>query len=354
MGFGIKTKIKAKYKELKWWYNYIVNPHEKSGINVKIPVMKKIKYNLLGFTDLQYVIFDLEHNDYRNYISTKERYKLEDINGRFAFFLGEKVMFERTFGGVVNVPHIHCWVKNGKFISLDNNDKEISIVNELQKVEKIIAKPTRSVGGGTGIHELAYIDGQFYIDGDLVSEIELIRRAREMEEYIFTKKISSAKYSFEIYPYSANTIRIVTVMDNESNTADLMFAFHRFGSRRSKFVDNINSGGIYALVDNETGRMTSARCVFEPQREYFEHPDTGSRIEGIVIPHWNELIEYMKKAHKCFPYYKFFAWDVTLDENNIPYILEINRGTDLEVQSIKPMRNEKLGEFMRKEGLLDY
>ena len=343
------------YKIIRLWYKKILNPKNKSGLVVKIPLLAKMKYNYLGFSDLEYVIFDLAHNDYKKYISTWERLRLEKVNGRFAYFLGEKVMFERMFGKFVNVPHIHCWVKSGKFINLDNNINEISITDIIKNEIKIIAKPTRSLGGGKHIHELSYENEKFFIDSVEFIEKDFISQCRKLEEYIFTKKISSHDYSKTIFPHSSNTIRIVSVMDNEKNAADIILAFHRFGTSRSKFVDNINSGGLFSLVNIETGKLGNAKSLFDINdinKVYSTHPDTGAPIKDVCIPKWNDIKDNLKKVHKCFPYYQFFAWDATLDEEGRLWILEINRGSDLEIQEFCPLKNEKFGLWMKKRGLL--
>ena len=343
------------YKSFRLWYKIIFHAYNKSGIQVSLPFYTKILYNLRGFTDLQYLLFDLKHNNYKDYISTWERFRLENVNGRFAFFLGEKVMFERMFGKFVNVPHIHCWVKCGKFINLDDNETEISIIKELQKEGAFIAKPTRSLGGGKKIHELTYADHSYYIDGKELFADDFVKECRKLEDYIFTKKISSHEYSKKIYPYSSNTIRVITTMDNTVNEVDVLLAFHRFGTKRSKFVDNISSGGVFALVDIETGKLGAAKSIFDLNdldRTYINHPDTGNPIKDAFIPKWQELLETLKHAHKCFAYYRFFAWDITLDEDGKPWVLEINRGSDLSVQVLSPLRHAKLGDWMSKQGLL--
>ena len=342
-------------KKFRLWYKYIYHVNSKYEIEVKLPFFTKLKYNFLGFNDLQYILFNLKKNDYKEYISTWERLRLEDVNGRFAFFLGEKVMFERMFGKYVNVPHIHCWVKCGKFINLDDNEAEISIVKEIQNEGAFIAKPTRSLGGGKKIHELSYAGQSYFIDGNELLEDVFVKECSKLEEYIFTKKLSSHEYSKKIYPYSSNTIRVITTMDNQTNEVDVLLAFHRFGTNRSKFVDNISSGGVFAIVDIETGKIGAAKSIFDLDdlsKTYITHPDTGAPIKDVIIPKWQELLANLKYAHQCFAYYQFFAWDITLDEDGKIWVLEINRGCDLNVQVLSPMRYSKLGEWMTKRGLL--
>ena len=109
------------------------------------------------------------------------------------------------------------------------------------------------------------------------------------------------------------------------------------------------------MVDIETGKIGVAKSIFDLDdldKTYLTHPDTGVPIKDVIIPKWQELLVILKHAHKCFAYYKFFAWDITLDEDGKPWVLEINRGCDLNVQVLSPMRHSKLGDWMTKQGLL--
>lgn len=137
-----------QYRKIKLWYVRIYKHELKVdiGMDTKLPFLTKLKYNLKGFTDEDYFIFDLKNNDYHNYISYLERWRLEDVDGRYADLLGQKMLFERVFGRFVNVPHIHCWVRNGKCLDMDMGE-EISITDRLMKTGKLIAKPATSVGG---------------------------------------------------------------------------------------------------------------------------------------------------------------------------------------------------------------
>ena len=330
-----------------WLHKYKVD----LGIHDKWSLFKKLKYNRLGFTNEDYHNFDLKHNDYHDYISFRERWRLENINGRFAYILGEKLMFERIFGKFINVPHINFWVKNGKFIDMDAGETT-DVLSVLKTKGELIAKPTRSVGGGTGIHKIAFNGQNYSIDGKDCSEDERVKAVSSWEEYIVVDYIKQAEYSSKIYPETTNSIRIVTAR-RKSGDYELLLAFHRFGSDLSRPVDNISSGGLGAFVDIDSGCLEKAKRKTDPKIMHSVHPDSHGQIEGVAIPNWADIKEKLLHVHRCFPFYVFLAWDVVVGENGEPYILEINRGCDLGVQRAKPLRHEKLGEFMREYGLLD-
>ncbi len=342
-----KRILKYRIKTI-WFHHYKVD----LGIAPRWSLREKIKYNRLGFTNEDYFNFDLKQNDYHNYISYWERLKLEDINGRFADILGEKLLFERIFGRYIQIPHIFCWIKNGKCIDLDAG-AETDILSILRDNHTLIAKPTRSVGGGTGIHRIEKMNELLTVDEKAVSQQELVMLVSSWEEYIVVEYVHQAKYSDLIFSDTTNSIRIVTAL-RQSGTIEVLFAFHRFGSEMSKPVDNISSGGLVSLIDVASGILGKAKRKTEPGHFHAVHPDTQAQIEGVVIPNWRIITDKLLHVHRCFPYFKFFAWDVVIDENGNPQILEINRGSDLGIQMIQPMRNEKMGDFMRDNGLLDH
>ena len=330
-----------------WRHKYKIN----IGIKPKWSLREKIKYNRLGFTDEDYFLYNLKENDYHNYICHWERLRLEDINGRFADILGEKLIFERIFGNFIGVPHINCWVQDGKCVDLDAG-KEVDILSVLSQKRELIAKPTRSVGGGTGVHKLELKGDEYLIDGKTVSPEQLKSDISKCEEYIISDSIKQADYANAVFPESVNSMRITTVR-RKSGEFEIVMAFHRFGTEMSKPVDNCSSDGVFCAVDMQTGKLSAAVRETEPGKIYSLHPDNNSKIEGVIIPDWEKIKQRVLHAHRCFPYYTFLAWDIVLSDSGEVYALEANRGTDMPWQIITPFRNEKLGEFMRENGLLD-
>ena len=216
----------------------------------------------------------------------------------------------------------------------------------------MIAKPTRSIGGGSGIHKIAFDDKEYWLDRNKVKRDELKNVVSTWEEYIIVDFVKQAKYSEAIYSETTNSIRVITAM-RKNGECEVLLAFHRFGSDMSKPVDNISSGGLVALVDLDTGKLGKAKRKIDPEIMHSVHPDSKSQIEGVQITNWEHIKDKLLHVHRCFPYYTFLAWDVVVSEKESPFILEINRGSDLGIQMIKPLRSEKLGVFMREYGLLD-
>ena len=346
----ITSKIKYIYHLMK-----ALKEQDKSvgGKGRRISFFTKLKYNVLGFSDKEIVYYNFPKNDYKKFISTAERLKLEDVNGRFADILGEKVMLERIWGNFIYVPKTYCYINRGHFFDLDDLSEEFDLVSLLKEKGQLLTKPSRSGGGGHGIASLRFKDNVFYINNKEYSECDFVDELRTYYDYLISEWIYPNDYAKKVFPLTTNTIRIVTVMNHESNKSEVLMAVHRFGTNKSIPVDNACSGGICSFVDIRNGICGPGHDMIHVGLKYEKHPETGEVIDGLRIPNWEDVKHKMEHVHNCFPYYEFLAWDVVITQDNKICILEINRGMDVHwLQVDKPMRNEKLGIYMRQKGLL--
>ena len=345
------------YKKMRDAYHLVqaLNEHDKSvgGYGKRVPILTKWKYNLLGFSNKEIIYYNFPENDYHEYISTAERIKLEDLNGRFAYILGEKVMLERIWGDFIHVPKTYSLISRGYFLDLFDQSSEVDIISLLKEKGRLLTKPTRSGGGGHGVASLSYENGKYFIDKKEYSKDEFVKELRSYYDYIISDWIYPHKYAKKVFPETTNTMRIVTVMNHTTNKAEVLMAVHRFGTTASFPVDNGCSGGICCFVDLENGTLGYGHDMIHVGEKYTVHPETGEKLEGLQIPNWDNVKTRMTHVHNCFPYFEFLAWDVVIAEDGEVYIIEINRGMDVHwLQVDKPLRNEKLGKYMKEKGLL--
>ena len=74
-------------------------------------------------------------------------------------------------------------------------------------------------------------------------------RCKSTGQFLLEEKIIQHKEMMRLYSGSVNTVRMVTML--AQNEVHIMFVCLRIGN--SGFVDNLNSGGMSALVDKHTG-----------------------------------------------------------------------------------------------------
>lgn len=127
--------------------------------------------------------------------------------------------------------------------------------------------------------------------------------------------VQNSKIS-EVYPLAINTVRVVTINDGKSVTP--VFAFWRIGNN-GRFVDNLNSGGMAAIVNIEDGSITLP-AADKDGITYTEHPYTGKPIVGFKIPMWDKVIETVSGAAKIIPQVGYVGWDIAFSEDSIQII----------------------------------
>ncbi len=127
--------------------------------------------------------------------------------------------------------------------------------------------------------------------------------------------IQNSKIS-EVYPLAINTVRVVTINDGKSVTP--VFAFWRIGNN-GKFVDNLNSGGMAAIVNIDDGSITLP-AADKDGITYKKHPYTDKSIVGFKIPMWDKVIETVSGAAKIIPEVGYVGWDIAFSEDSIQII----------------------------------
>ncbi len=151
----------------------------------------------------------------------------------------------------------------------------------------------------------------------------------------------------KVYPLAINTVRVVTINDGESVTP--VFAFWRIGNN-GKFVDNLNSGGMAAILDIENGKVTLP-AADKDGITYTKHPYTNTDIVGFTIPMWDTIIKTVTAAAKVCPEVGYVGWDIALSEDSVQ-IIEGNCFPGHDILQLPAYTPDKIGLMPRVERFL--
>ncbi|MBR1810654.1 MAG: hypothetical protein IJ766_03245 [Clostridia bacterium] len=119
---------------------------------------------------------------------------------------------------------------------------------------------------------------------------------------------------------SVNTIRIVTVVADDG-TPRHVYSLVRVGSGKND-VDNISSGGMYTLLD-ENGRINFPMFCDKTVSYYDKHPQNGFVFKGFQIPYYKEAVDLCLKAALVEPHMRYIGWDVAITPDG-PALVEGN------------------------------
>lgn len=312
----------------------------------RVSFFKKIKMKIKGFKPDHYIQYDFKNNNPKHYLNETDRWKTRRVNGSLNIIFDDKLIFYNIFSNHLDIPKNLSWIKNQVINNFKGEKLKVEGLVELLKLnQSVIIKPNRGAGG-KGVFLVKYVNDNFVNSNNKeISYDELYKNVIKLDDYIITPLVEQADYANKLYDKTTNTIRIITIFDD--NKVEVPLAVHRIGTKESIPADNAARGGLFSFVNIETGELSYA-LNYSTNKPIDYHPDSNTKITGTIIPGWKKLKDEVTSIHYKFPYIPFMAWDIVITKQGWT-VLEINASTDLEMfQMFKPQKHTKLGNFYRK------
>lgn len=347
----MKKKVEKSYQLAKTNY-FFWRKEIQTNASMKVSVKRNIKIKMWnkGFLGEAHTLYNLGSNDSSNYLSDKQRIKSNYINGKYAFILNNKIVFEKMYKDLLAIPETSALIMQGKIIAVNNTINDIdSLIEYLKNYNKVVIKPI-SGGGGFGVRIIKLENGNIYSNNKLISKNELSEDIKKMDDYFISEFIKQGDFASSFNPETLNSMRIITMIDPETNKAFIPIAVQRIGTNESAPADNWTQGGISAEIDVETGVLSKGATYPSGSRLSWNklHPDTDAEIEGVSIPDWNEIKEIIINTANTYPYMKYIGWDVVHTDEGI-MVIEANNCTDVNLLQIhRPLlEDERMKTFYK-------
>lgn len=216
-----------------------------------------------------------------------------------------------------------------EWIDFTNSKKE-DVIEFMKKYKTFMFKPA-SGKCGHGIEKIiTKKDTSFE---ELYEELKKREGNYELEEMLIQDEKVSA-----IYPDAVNTVRIITILD-DNKKPHVICAYFRIGN--GKHVDNFNSGGMVAPVDELTGIVLD-KAIDKKKNLYECHPKTNHIIKGFQFPNWEKALELVKKASLVVPEVRYIGWDVCFSKNG-PVLVEGNEYPGHDIYQLPEHTPERIG-----------
>lgn len=254
---------------------------------------------------------------FKNYIPDNLHYcKIDPFfnDWRAAAYLDNKCYYEKWYFKGVNTPKTVALCINGIWSIKNKNESKFISEEEacelISKYECFLKKATSSLAGqgvrkttkGTSVHEIKKI-------------VDSLGKDIVVQEAV----IQSAEMS-KLNPHSVNTIRVLSFLDKDG-CVKIYSAIVRMGINHS-YVDNASSGGITCGIEPD-GRLKPVAYATNGTK-YDCHPTTGLKFSEVVIPNYDKVISLVKELQKDFPHFRLLSWDIAIDENDEPLLIEVN------------------------------
>jgi len=323
-----------------------------------VPLSKKLWGWRHGFTTNSTYYYELTPENIHEYVSDAARFiRTPRINGPFASALLNKLVFSNLVaccGGPV--PEYYCYASEGTLLPVGDrygmNDAD-GVIAACMTGERFVVKPAGG-GGGVGVRVISSADGKLTINGKAVSEDEFRRFISRLDGALICEFIEQHEYASTIFPHSTNSIRVISMWDYDKGEPFIPFAGQRFGRTTSIPTDNISQGGIPVQVDVATGELQSGSLTprGKPPVWLHEHPDTGSRIKGVIVPNWEVATSGLIEIARRMPYIPYVGWDIVITSDGFK-VIEGNNYPHLGHQIFEPlMRDQRVRAFYERFGVV--
>ncbi len=192
--------------------------------------------------------------------------------------------------------------KNG--IINDNDAKELYL-----KLGTVFVKPTSNSCQGNGCQ---------LIDTYTLDWSDFLKSCPR--NFLIQRPITQSSYTALLNRDSLNCFRVTTLYINGKATAPTVCL--KFGTK-GRIVDNVGTGG-YIVGVNPDGRL--AEKAYAADLSSIDNID-GIRLSDIIIPNIQDVIDFAITNHTIyFPDVGLVGWDIALDSDNLPVMIEANIG----------------------------
>lgn len=347
--------MKRLYKFIQVFLDVFI-PHERKS-RVNIGILEKIRLWKKGFYANKYILYQLDRNNPERYLSDYDRLtKTSKINSFYKVMLDDKLYFSLMMKKMGDyMPEVYGVISNGEphFFDSKKKDHPVNIVEFVRENRRVVLKPQKG-GGGRGVMIAVCENGNILLNGREIPGDEFLSVVKGLKHYLVCGFIHQHRYASSIFPHTPNSIRIVTMWDDEADRPFIAGAVHRFGRTATIPVDNFSQGGASAKINLQTGRMGKIALVIEDKLVFGEkHPETGETVEGTIVPHWETVTSTILDLAGTLKFIPLIGWDVIVTEKTFK-LVEANSYPDVDILQTHMviLDDPRIRNFYRNRGVI--
>lgn len=321
IGYVLRRLTDMNYKAM---FDKLSALHRKTGrsrLNLLLDMQKCAVNYGAGYMDYDlFEMYDLTDEQRDTYLTRGRNNalikKYNDLS--YAHFFDNKDEFYTRFQDCIR----------REWLPLTADRKQV--LDFLRRHDQLIAKPLDG-SCGKGIEKLTLSD--FASAEAAYDHLMKLEGRFALEEVLEQHPAVSA-----IYPDAINTVRIVTIY--KEGVAHVICAYFRIGNG-GRHVDNFNSGGMVAPVDEQTGYVLDS-AIDKQKNLYASHPQTGTPIKGFRFPDWDKALSLVRRAAAVVPQMAYIGWDVAFTPDG-PCLVEGNNFPGHDIYQLPEHTPNKIG-----------
>lgn len=267
-----------------------------------------------GYKSVSYEFYKAFGCEFNPYVVPNDYYDFAEhvLNLRWAaFFLQHKCNLKYIIPER-NRPKTIVQKIDGHYVFEDNREiSQKEAIEILEDKDCFICKVALGSGGGRGVRKVCLSNEP--------NKKEYLTELLQPEDLLFQEIIAQSNFMSNLNPDSVNTFRLLTL--NINGKCTVLSSFVRMGAKGS-FVDNLCTGGGALVGVNQEGVLSE----FGIRKDYSKcyETSTGLKFADIIVPRWQEIKEKVMVFHRRIPHANLIGWDITLDKENEPIVIEIN------------------------------
>ena len=231
---------------------------------------------------------------------------------------GDKNLCDILFPGE-NIVHTYLKNMNGYYYFQGEPVSEEEAANLCKNLGSVIIKPSRE-SKGSGVQMINIRDG--LIEGQNMSVLQLFKQYKR--NFLIQEKIHQHKDMSALNPTSVNTIRVLSYRSGMEVL--IIYSVIRIG-RYGQVIDNQCAGGISTAIGRDGKLSGSAYGGYSTDN--VGKTDSGVVLDGYQIPSYDKAIEMVKRLHLKLPFFNIIGWDVAIEEDGEPVLIEFNTNPGL-------------------------
>lgn len=272
---------------------------------------------------------------------TEIQYYYNDISA--ARIVDHKAYYEMLFPDFIHPETIArrlngYWIIKNKCLTVDE------VWDVLCGEKMLFIKPATDSCGGAGI---VILENESLCKENFNESIKVLKG-----DIVIQRRVVQCDELSKLNESSVNTMRFMTLLEKNGDVAVLSRSL-RMGFAGNR-LDNASSGGI-SIGINEDGKLKDFALSLDGKR-YYKHPNSGVIFKDYKLPNVELIDECVKKSALRVPAFRIIAWDIILDVNHIPLLIEANlynAGMNVPQLSNGPLFGERTEEFLNEVYGLD-
>ncbi len=262
-------------------------------------------------------------------------YRLNKFQFRHAYV--DKGFYDTLFPDI-NRPKTIIKNVNGYYY---DDHKALTLEEAIERcnnLDEAIIKPTLEGTWGQGVKLIRTENGK--IPSLNCSIQDLFKEYKR--SFIIQERFQQHEGMSKLNPTSLNTLRVMSY--RRGNEVVILYAVIRIG-RMNQVIDNETAGGIKADVDLATGKIKGV-AFGNAKEKLMPKTDVGTVLDGYQIPCFHKVLDLVRDMQLRMPYFNLIGWDMSVDANGNPAMIEWNRAAELSQVAHGPAFGEYTEEIL--------